>query len=380
MEKIVLAHCDTYEIHNVKAAVASLLLPFGGLTSLVTPGERILLKPNLLSAKHPDAAVTTHPALVHVLAELLIAEGCEVIIGDSPGIGSFQRVAETCGMSYVARATGATLCEFKTPVEHPGSGTFRSVALAEEYWQADKVINLPKLKTHEMMTMTCAVKNLFGAVIGTDKAAWHLKAGQSRELFARLLLEIYLLKPPTLTIVDAVTAMEGNGPGSGNPTHLGALLAGTNPVAVDVVAGKLAGIPGDLLPVEQEAKRMGLRGSGLAEIAVEGAALEEFNRPPFQLPDGLDVQFGLPEWVKRAIRRHLLAYPAACQKTCLLCGVCRDACPPAAITITEKKLRVDHNSCIRCWCCRELCPHDAMEISQGWLGSLHMGLKKRKLR
>ena len=264
MNRIALARCDNYELSLVRAAILLLLEPIGGIGSFVKPGERILLKPNMLSVKSPDQAVTTHPAVVRVVAELVREAGGLVLIGDSPGMGSFQRVADKSGIARAAAESGAELVEFNETVDLPGSGTFRRFSLARAFWEADKVINLPKLKTHEMMTMTCAVKNLFGAVVGAEKAGWHLKAGASREQFARLLLEIYLLKKPLLNIVDAVVSMEGNGPGSGDPLQVGALIAGVNPVAVDMVAGRLAGIPADLLHVEREARGMGLAGTGLS--------------------------------------------------------------------------------------------------------------------
>jgi ferredoxin len=263
--------------------------------------------------------------------------------------------------------SGATLVEFNDAVELQGSGTFRSIRLARAYYEADKIINLPKLKTHEMMTMTCAVKNLFGAVVGTEKAGWHLKAGSSRELFAKLLLEIYLLKKPVLNIVDAITAMEGNGPGSGDPIEVGLLIAGANPVAVDVVAGRLAGIPADLLYIEREAVRMGLPGGLSGDILLCGTPIGTIPEIRFRLPAGLDVQFGLPTFIAKALKTHLTSYPLADRKLCVLCGICRDACPPAAITIQNSALSVDNARCIRCWCCRELCPHDAMQIRKGLL-------------
>ena len=179
-------------------------------------------------------------------------------------------------------------------------------------------------------------------------------------------MEIYLLKKPVLNIVDAVWAMEGNGPGSGDPLPVGALLAGVNPVAVDMVAARLAGIPDDLLHVEQEARRMGLAGSCWEDVEVTGVLLEAFGQRPFRLPAGLDVQFGLPRFLKHGLLNHLMPWPVA-GKGCLLCGVCRDACPPKAITIKDSALSVDQGRCIRCWCCRELCPHDAMEQRRGFL-------------
>jgi uncharacterized protein (DUF362 family)/Pyruvate/2-oxoacid:ferredoxin oxidoreductase delta subunit len=364
MDRIVLARCQDYEIPRVRAAILLLLEPLGGMTAFVSPGERILLKPNMLSAKAPAQAVTTHPAVVRVVADLVREAGGRAVIGDSPGIGGFQRVADRSGIARAAAESGADLIDFDATVDLPGSGTFRRFTLARAYWEADKVINLPKLKTHEMMTMTCAVKNLFGAVVGAEKAGWHLKAGASREQFARLLLEIYLLKKPLLNIVDAVVAMEGNGPGSGDPLQVGALIAGVNPVAVDMVAGRLAGIPADLLHVEREARRMGLAGASWEEIEICGAPLESFPQKPFRLPGGLDTQFGLPKFLSTLLKHQLTSFPVADRQRCVLCGVCRDACPPEAIEIKNSALMVDQGRCIRCWCCRELCPHDAMLVRQ----------------
>jgi len=367
VETVSIATSSGYELPGLRQAIIRLLEPIGGISAFISSGDRVLLKPNMLSAKEPDLAVTTHPNVVRVVAELVREAGGIVLIGDSPGFGGFVRVAEKCGIYDAARESGAALVEFNEAVELQGIGTFRSIRLARAYYEADKIINLPKLKTHEMMTMTCAVKNLFGAVIGAEKAGWHLKAGSSRQLFARMLLEIYLLKKPALNIVDAVTAMEGNGPGSGDPIKLGLLIAGVNPVAVDVIAGRLAGIPADLLHIEREAASMGLPGALIKDILLCGSPIEAIPGIRFRLPAGLDVQFGLPPFLIRALKSHLTSYPAADVKTCVLCGICRDACPPAAITIQYSALSVDNTRCIRCWCCRELCPHNAMKTKRGLL-------------
>jgi uncharacterized protein (DUF362 family)/Pyruvate/2-oxoacid:ferredoxin oxidoreductase delta subunit len=367
VEKVSLIRSDSYDLPGLRRALIRLLEPLGGMPAFINPGDRVLLKPNMLSAKEPDKAVTTHPNLVQVVAEL-VKESCGVVlIGDSPGVGSFSRVADKSGIYDAARESGATLVEFRDAIEIKGHGIFRSISIARSYYEADKIINLPKLKTHEMMTMTCSVKNLFGAVIGTEKAAWHLKAGSSRELFAQLLLEIYLLKKPTLNIVDAIIAMEGNGPGSGDPVKRGLLLAGVNPVAVDVIAGELAGIAANLLPIEREAVKMKLAGALRSDIELCGDVAQAIPEMRFKLPSGLDVQFGMPSFLTKALKRHLTAYPEADQALCVLCGICRDACPPVAITIQNSALSVDNARCIRCWCCRELCPHNAMIIRQGLL-------------
>ena len=367
MDLVSLQKCDQYDEALLKERLVALLEPMGGIKRFVRPGQTVLIKPNLLAGKPPEAAVTTHPAMVKAVIELVQQAGAQVLVGDSPGLGSFERVAEKTGISHAVKATGAQLIPFGETRRVGTAGTFRQLELATAYLDADVIINLPKLKTHEMMTLTCAVKNLYGTVVGAAKAGLHLTAGHSKELFAGLLLEIAFARPVALTIVDGVVAMEGDGPNSGTPRQLGLLLAGENPVAVDTVAAYLAGIPASLLPVELEARRRGLPGTELDQINVVGTMELEAATPPFVLPQGLDVQFGLPGFLKGLLRSQLSPLPVANKERCTLCGVCRDACPPEAITLTKNALNVDSGRCIRCWCCRELCPQHAMEVQRGLL-------------
>lgn len=367
MHNVVIERCPNYEREAVRAAIVRLLEPLGGMGGFVRPGERVLLKPNLLAAKSPEKAVTTHPVVVGAVAGLVREAGGVPLVGDSPGVGGGRRVAEKSGILQVIEETGAEFVEFTEPVAAAGSGMFKRFELARPYLEADRVINLPKLKTHEMMTMTCAVKNLFGAVVGPAKAAWHLKAGADRELFARMLLEIYLLRRPDLTIVDAVTAMEGDGPGSGDPRDVGLLLAGSNAVAVDVVAAEIAGIPKKLLYVERMAERLSLDGADRAAIRTAGVPLEEARTAGFRLPHISDVQFGLPPFLKNRLRHYLTTRPCANPEKCRLCAVCVEACPPRAIEVREGRLVFDYHRCIRCFCCRELCPDGALDVREGML-------------
>ncbi len=367
MIRVSLQRVATYERHTVKEGLVRLLEPLGGMKAFVRAGERTLVKPNMLSAKGPERAVTTHPEVLRGVIELVKEAGGIPLVGDSPGVGSCRRVAEKSGMLRVIEETGAELVEFAESVEVVGQGVFRRFELARPYVEAERLINLAKLKTHEMVTMTCAVKNLFGAVTGTRKASWHLKAGADRELFARMLLEIYLLRKPDLNIVDAVIAMEGNGPGGGDPRHVGLLFAGTDPVAVDVVAAECVGIPAKLLHVERAAERLKLPGAERSRIETVGATVEEARISDFRLPHISDVQFGLPLFLKNRLRHYLTSRPCAVAEKCRLCGICADACPPGAISIRDGRLIFDYHSCIRCFCCRELCPDGALDVREGTL-------------
>jgi uncharacterized protein (DUF362 family)/Pyruvate/2-oxoacid:ferredoxin oxidoreductase delta subunit len=367
MHTVSLQQVPDYDRVRVKDGLIRLLEPLGGMGAFVRPGERVLIKPNMLSAKAPEKAVTTHPEVLRGVIELVKEAGGVPLVGDSPGIGSCRRVAEKSGMLQVIEEEGAELAEFLDSVDVAGQGLFKRFSMARPYMEADRLINLAKLKTHEMMTMTCAVKNLFGAIIGTGKAAWHLKAGADREMFSRMLLEIYLLRKPDLNIVDAVIAMEGNGPGSGDPRHMGLLLAGINPVAVDVIAAECAGIPKKLLHIERMAEELHLDGADRADIRTIGTAPEEALITGFRLPHISDVQFGLPGFLKNRLRHYLTSRPCAIPEKCRLCGVCVDICPPQAITIKDGRLTFDYHSCIRCFCCRELCPDAALDVREGVL-------------
>jgi uncharacterized protein (DUF362 family)/ferredoxin len=366
MQTVSIERVTSYDRELVTSGIRRLLEPLGGMATFVRPGERVLLKPNLLMGKPPEAAVTTHPEVVRAVIAEVRSVGGIPLVGDSPGIGSYRKITEKTGIAAVCAETGAELVEFREAVTVQGSGIFKKIELARPYMEADRIINLPKLKTHEMMTMTCAVKNLFGAVIGTAKAGWHLKAGADRELFARMILEICLLRPPDLTIVDAVVAMEGNGPASGDPKQVGLLVAGDNAVAVDIIAAELAGIPRKLLFVEQAARKLAVSGAERSVIVTVGLPFDEARcAEPFRLPPLSDVQFGLPRFLKNRLRYHLTTRPCAIPEKCVLCGICRDACPPGSIRIEGPRLTIDYRTCIRCFCCRELCPHCALDVEDG---------------
>jgi uncharacterized protein (DUF362 family)/Pyruvate/2-oxoacid:ferredoxin oxidoreductase delta subunit len=370
MYQVSVQKVERYQREMVLEGLVRLLEPLGGMGHFVKPGERVLIKPNLLSAKPPEAAVTTHPELLRAVIGLVQGAGGIALVGDSPGIGSARRVAERSGMLRVIEETGAEFVPFTEAVPVAGAGTFRHFELARPYLEADRLINLPKLKTHEMMTLTCCVKNLFGAVVGSQKAAWHLKAGADKELFAAMLLELYQLRQPDLNIVDAIVAMEGNGPGSGDPRQVGLLLAGANAVAVDLVAAEIAGIPRKLLYLENAARKLDLPGSRKEEVETCGLPLAGALCKPFRLPHLSDVQFGLPPFLKNRLRNQFSSRPEVVAQKCELCGVCVKTCPPKAIRVEGGRLRFDYQRCIRCFCCRELCPHAALRLKDGALLAL----------
>lgn len=378
-EQVVLQAAATYERPQVEAAVDRLLAPLGGMAAFVRPGQKVLLKPNMLAGKEPEKAVTTHPEIVRAVIRLAQQAGGSVAVGDSPGSGSPLQVARRCGILEVIEETGATFALFAESVRiRPRGGTFHELEIARDLLDADVVINLPKLKTHQMMGLTAGVKNLFGAVVGVRKPRLHLQAGTDKDFFALMLLELAEQIRPALTIVDAITAMEGEGPGSGDPVHVGALLAGASPLAVDTVATDLVGLPPEVVWTQKVASQTGRTGCRLEEVEILGDRLETLRVRNFRPAKVTDVNFGLPQVLKNVLKDSLTARPVPDLTLCKRCGICIETCPPKAMEIAVNKLKIDYKRCIRCFCCQELCPHGALHTRQGLLLRLADFLRGRR--
>jgi uncharacterized protein (DUF362 family)/ferredoxin len=367
-KKISLQKLTSYNPTEVENALKRLLLPLGGMQAFIKPGQKVLIKPNMLAGKGPDKAVTTHPEIVRAVIKQAQAAGGKVRLGDSPGIGSPENVARKCGILDIVEETGIRFAPFDTSVKIPTTtGTFHELEVAEDVLAADVIINLPKLKTHQMMGLTCAVKNMFGAVVGLRKPRLHLQAGTDKAFFALLLLELCETLSPALTIVDAVVGMEGEGPGSGDPVQIGALLAGTQPLAVDTVATELVGLRPRQVWTQQKALDTNRPGTQLAELELLGDALDDLKITSFRPAKMTDVNFGLKGGLKRYLKNSLTARPVPDHELCQRCHVCVTHCPPEAMRIENQRLEIDYERCIRCFCCQELCPHNALITKQGLL-------------
>lgn len=367
-QNVSLRRLNDYTPAAVEEALAALLAPSGGMSAFVRPGQKVLLKPNLLAAKSPERAVTTHPEIVRAVIHSVQKAGGVVSVGDSPGIGSPRQVAQKSGILEVIESTGAHFAPFEESVKiRPEGGTFQELEIARDILDADLIINLPKLKTHQMMGLTCAVKNLFGAVVGMRKPRLHLQAGSDKAFFALMLLELAEHIKPALNIVDAVVAMEGDGPGSGDPIQVGVLLAGIDSQAVDTVATELVGFSPEQVWTQDIARKTGREFCTLDEITLLGDPLDSLRPARFRAAKSTDVNFGLPNFLKDPLKNSLTARPVPDMDTCQTCGLCVKHCPPDAMKISEQKLVIDYQRCIRCFCCQELCPYGALMTKQGLL-------------
>jgi uncharacterized protein (DUF362 family)/Pyruvate/2-oxoacid:ferredoxin oxidoreductase delta subunit len=338
----------------------------GGMEKFVNPGERVLIKPNLLKACRPEEAVTTHPEIVRAVIRLVQSAGAEAVVGDSPGMGDLRKVCEKAGILDVLREEGAVLAEPDEVVQVKNPGRFQRFEISRLAYEADAIINLPKLKTHGMTVLTGAVKNLFGCIPGKRKVQWHLNTGVNHGHFMTMLVELCALLKPRLTIMDAIVGMEGNGPGSGDPRKIGVVLAGQDPVAVDTVSSALVGVEPARLPVLRAAASMRFGETELERIRVLGEALSEVAVKQFRLPPQEHLEWRLPEWARRSLKNALTTRPVVDKNTCVHCGICQGHCPQGAITDAAGGIEINYRSCIRCFCCQEFCPQGAIAVGRGW--------------
>jgi uncharacterized protein (DUF362 family)/Pyruvate/2-oxoacid:ferredoxin oxidoreductase delta subunit len=357
--------CKSYNEEEVLEGLRQSIELIGGIENFVKSGDLVLLKPNLLYGKAPEKAVTTHPSIVKGMIQIIREAGGIPFIGDSPSIGSLTRAAEKAGIKRVADENKCPLMEFDKPIFPPkGEGRFfKQLEIDQRVLEADVVINLPKWKTHGMMLLTLGVKNLFGCIPGPRKALWHLKAGEDRKLFAQMLIDLYQIIQSSLTILDGIVGMEGNGPGRGDPIQLGLILASRDPLSLDQVVCDLLRIPRKSLMTNQVAFEKGMGRDG---IEVVGERLEEIRIPRFKLPPPSQPDWDLPRFLQKALKNALTSKPVIEEKVCNACNRCVEICPPKVLDRKERRLVFDYGKCIRCFCCQEVCPEGAISIQPGW--------------
>jgi len=350
----------------------------GGMKNFVSPGEKILLKPNMLMGRPPEKCVTTHPLVVKAVAILVSEARATPLIGDSPELGSAEKAANKCGIGDMARELGIDLVEFEPiTVKNPEGKIFKTLTIGKIVKEVDRVINLPKLKTHALTLLTLSVKNMHGCIPGARKGQWHVKTYKAgKEYFAQMLLDLNLLVNPVLTIVDGVMAMEGMGPGSGDPRHLGLFIAGTNGVAVDRIISEIINVEPEHSPILRVAIKKGYGIGQLDEIDIVGEKLEDVRVVDFKLPHKEDMFDRMPNILKRFLKTYLTIHPVINQEECEACEMCLRACPMNYISSEDGKLKIDKHGCIQCLCCLEICPKGAIDLMPGGLLKVYNGIRK----
>lgn len=367
--------CKTYEKEEVRSALLSLLAPLGGL-SFVQPGVTVAIKANLVAGLKPEKAATTHPVLLEVLAEEIGKRGGTAVIGDSPGglynAAALSHVYSTTGLRMLERE-GVTLNRNfgERTAAFPEGKVLKSLTYTAYLDECDYIINFAKLKSHGMMGMSCAAKNLFGAVPGLLKPEYHYRFPEHPD-FADMLLDLDEYFRPVLSIADAVVAMEGNGPTAGEPRLVGCLLASASPHCLDLAAASILG-RGREIPTLEAAYRRGMipeKAENLVSFGTPAAfAVPDFKNiaTPSSLSFAGSGNGAFTRFKKAFLGKILSTRPELHKDLCVGCGVCRDICPAKAIAIQNKKAVIDRDKCIRCFCCQEFCPKSAMKVKKSLL-------------
>jgi len=376
-EVISCAGCGSYSREEVETAVRNAIDALGGITSFINPGSRVLLKPNLLQGLPPERCVTTHPEVVRAVSLICGDLGCRVNIADSPGGGirytpaNLRRLYAAAGYEEVARDTGAEL-NYDTGyriVSHPAGRMVKSFPVIVPALESDHIIVLSKAKTHLWTLYSGGAKNLFGVLPGLEKPLHHARF-QDPDHFAGMILDLNDLLQPSLQILDAVMVMEGDGPSSGTPRLLGAVLAGRSASALDLTACRMMGIPPDEVPTLRVARVRGLPGSSPEQVSLVGNPPEALPGRGVRLPS---TYLGPGIGMKRSLLLSLLhrlggvyaPYPSILPNRCQHCGQCALICPVAALTLHEGIPKLRRETCIRCYCCHEICPAGSIVIRPG---------------
>lgn len=363
--RVAVSECSKYISSDIKKIIKKHLEAFG-IEADYFKDKRVVVKPNLVSKRSPEKAATTHPAVVEAVVEILLESGAKVIIAESPaGIyteGSLREAYKASGFKNSVEALGG---EFNYDTSHvtvknPDGEACKSFHIIKPVWDADIVVNLCKLKSHSLTKMTCAVKNYFGLIPGTEKVEMHARYAEHTD-FLKMLIDlcetVYKAKP-MINICDAVLAMEGEGPGTGTPRWLNTILTSTSPYALDLAACELIGFGNTVEMLELEKKR-GLCPKSAAELEIFGTPLRELAVSDFVEP----VSQKFSKMIKM-IPDFMKPRPVIVTKRCVGCGECVRSCPVKTITLENRKAFIHKKDCIRCFCCQELCPAKAVEIKR----------------
>ena len=380
---------DDYTFDGAYKALSDLLAPIGAL-DFVKEGMTVVIKANLVSAMKPEEAATTHPVLLSALTKMLTEKGASVIIGDSPG-GLYNsafvgRVYKVAGIHETAKY-GATLNDdySQQSAEFPEGKVLHSFTYTGYLDKADVIINFCKLKSHGMMGMSCAAKNMFGTIPGVIKPEYHYRFPKYED-FADMIVDLDEYFHPVLSIADAVVGMEGNGPTAGTPKKMGCLIASHSPHNLDYVASKILGFDRAELPILDAAYRRGMIPESYEEVNVFGDVssliLSDFERVVERrsLRFSGDGKSKFRVFIGNVLGKLLETKPVVKKDMCVGCGICAGICPAKAIKIVDKKAKIDRKKCIRCFCCQEFCPKSAIKVHRTAVAKLFHNERKNNER
>ena len=373
---VAIAPCEEYDVAQIASILRTHFAEFG-LTEEFFRGKKVAVKPNLVIRKAPEAAATTHPAVLDALLTVLREMNITPTIAESPG-GVYdhlrlKNIYRTCGIAEVAERHGAIL-NYDTDavyVNYPAGKTVKRFHVIKPIAEADVIFDLCKLKSHSLTKMSAAVKNFFGVIPGIEKFEMHATFPDYKD-FGSMICDLCSMLCQTKEIVaitDAIIGMEGDGPTAGDPRKIGAILTSRDPFASDLASETILGFAGTV-PLVREAISRGLCPETASALEIFGAhpeviALSDFKEPETAKSKSTSV---LSFFSQGKLGRFFMPKPMPDLEKCRGCGECVASCPQKTITLVEKngkmKAAIHHADCIRCYCCQELCPFEAIYVKK----------------
>lgn len=367
MAKVIIQECKGYDLTQLTSKINSGMERIGGWDRFVTPGDRVLLKVNLIGAKPSDSGAITHCEFTRAIVRILKGKGCTVWIGDSSG-GAIAGIAPTAqslkisGYERMAEEEGAEIKNFDREgvVEVASeSRPDEKMFIAKPIFDADVVINLPKLKTHSAAIYTGAVKNVFGCIPGLRKAYYHRTAPDQAD-FGEIISDIHRAGRFHIHIMDGIMAMQGEGPTAGETYSANKILISNDPLALDAIAAKMIGLDVDRVPILLTAKKRGIGEADIDKIKLDGDYTKIPKLEGFKLPKRIRSNAARNSRAVVKVVDFFKARPVVNISKCKKCNMCVESCPVQAIDRQTKK--INYERCIECMCCHELCLHKAVEL------------------
>jgi len=373
--QVAIVECSSYDEQEVQDAIERGIQLLGGIDKFISQQDQVLLNPNLLSKHVPEDCVTTHPAVFKAVAKKISNfSSKKVLYGDSPSQGNPKKVAEKAGLIEVGEELDLSYVDFEEGQEIfiDNDNRSRKYKIATPVLEADTVINLPKLKNHNLTRITGAVKNTFGCVPGFNKPELHLKLPEA-DRFSKMLVELQKFINPSLHIMDGVMGMEGEGPNSGDPIPVNILLFSSDPVALDTVFSKIINLDPKKVDTNRYGKKAGLGFLEDSRIELIGDDIADFIIEDFEVYRGIETaQHPLLKY--NFLKSFFSRKPVINAETCIACGACIEQCPtdPKSLFRQQKNSipKYDYDRCIRCFCCHEICPEKAISIQEPLLRKL----------